>query len=236
MHTKRFNILVGPEECFFQVPEGLLIMHSPVFKRMCSAPFIESNQRRINLPEEDSSLFEDFFEWMHSSRPRASLRNGTKAIFDLAIFAEKYQICDLANQISDLVREEDRAERLNPGILDRVYSSVPKGAVLRQLCSWILKWEADSFGTCLNTAEDWGQEYEQVFTSDADLGRDFFKWSSPGGKGRITACTFHDHSNIPNYVKSEDQVCPYTDIFGTKRSIASAAEESPASKKQKMKH
>ena len=146
MQTERFNILVGPEQRPFKVPEDLLIMHSLVFKRMCSAPFIESNQRLIKLPEEDSSVSEDFFEWMHSSRPQASARNGTKATFDLAIFAEKYQICDLKTQISDLIREDNGTRRLNPRILDRVYSSVPKGAVLRQLCSWIMKWEADNWG------------------------------------------------------------------------------------------
>lgn len=54
--TDRFTILVGPNKSAYEVPEGLLIMRSIVFERMCSAPFLESTQRVINLPEEPEIL------------------------------------------------------------------------------------------------------------------------------------------------------------------------------------
>lgn len=237
MQTEHFTILVGPEKRSFKVPEGRLTMHSLVFKRMCSAPFIEARQRLIKLPEDDPSVFEDFFDWMHSSNPQVYFTKGAEALFALAIFAEKYQICHLINQISDLIKKDvEQNDRLSPEILDQVYSSVPEGAVLRLLCSWAMEWEVAEFICRKNKtkAKDLIQDYAQVFATHPDLGRNFFLFLSysaiDGSDCSSNACLFHNHSDIPNASESQNNtICPYTDSFVT----PPAAVERRASKRLK---
>ena len=212
MQTEHFTIIVGPESRSFKVPEGRLRMHSLVFDRMCSAPFREAKQRLIKLPEDDPTVFEGFFDWMHSSKPQVDFSKGTKPIFSLAIFAEKYQICHLINQISDLIKKDLQKHRLNPKILAQVFSSVPEGTVLRRLCSWVLQWEVSYFSFHRRAnAKDLIRDYAQVFALHPDLGRDFFVWSFDSN---THACLFHDHSDIPNASKSQNNtICPYSDSF-----------------------
>lgn len=89
--------------------------------------------------------------------------------------------------------------------MDQVYSNVPDGAILRQLCSWVLSKQVVWQGRTSRIYE----EYESVFSSHSDLGRDFFKWTT---SGEPATCDFHDHSNITNPVEAKDHVCPYSDI------------------------
>ena len=53
-----------------------------------SHPFLNLNPHIINPPEEDPSVFKEFFDWLHSSKPQVDFK-GTEAISDLAIFAHK---------------------------------------------------------------------------------------------------------------------------------------------------
>lgn len=230
MQTDSFTILVGPEQYAYKVPQGRLTMHSAVFERMCSAPFLESTQRVIKLPEEDPEVFDNFFDWMHSSKPQVDLSKGTDAIFDLAIFAEKYQICHLKNQLSDIIKKDWDKQKLKSETVDQVYNNVPEGAVLRQLCSWILKMQVSRVNF-YDRQGDQHKDYEIVFASHADLGRDFFKWTI---SGESKACNFHDHNNITNPIEVKGNVCPYSDIhFLAPQSKIPSGAEYPASKKQK---
>ena len=221
MHTKRFVVVVGPQQHVFKVPHGLLVEYSPVLERMCFPSFLDSNPLIINLPEEHPSVFKDFFDWLHSSKPQVDFSKGTEAIFDLAIFAQKYQICHLMNQIADLImttttlKKGGGEARLDPATLDHVYSSVPDGAaVLRQLCSWVLLWQVKNWKYD-NSFQDFNQQYAEVFTWHPELGRDFFQWVSAKDANNVKPCQFHDHSNIPNAVKGrgggQNDVCPYSD-------------------------
>lgn len=238
MQTEQFNILVGSEKRSFKVPEGRLTMHSSVFERMCSAPFREAKQRLIKLPEDDPSVFADFFDWMHSSKPQVDFSKGTEAIYALAIFAEKYQICHLKNQLADLILRNWEQHKPNPKTLDQVYSGVPERALLRQLCSGILERTTNLSNHYIfyrrENAQDLYQEYGQVFASHPDLGRDFFLWVTRPSINTTSvqsdnACAFHDHSNIPNRSKSQNIFCPYSDSF-----VASPAAVRRASKRHKQ--
>jgi len=97
MQTDRFTILLGPTQKSFRVPQGLLIQRSSVFEK------IESTEQIIRLPEEDTTTFEHFFIWLHALEPCLSIKS-IDAIVDLAIFAEKYQVCHLKNQTSDVIK------------------------------------------------------------------------------------------------------------------------------------
>lgn len=236
MQTDSFTVLVGPDQCAYKIPQSRLTMHSSVFERMCSAPFLESTERVIKLPEEDPHVFDDFYDWMHSSKPHVDFNKGAEAVFDLAIFAEKYQICHLKNQIADILNKQLENDILNAETLDQVYSSVPDGAVLRQLCSSILERQVIYYSSYhrARKPEDFYKEYEPVFALHANLGRDFFRWTVSNDH---KPCTFHDHSNITNPVETTDNTCPYSDIhFVAPQSITPSRTTGRASKKPKKKH
>lgn len=205
MQTDSITILVGPDQCAYKVPQGRLTLHSPVFLRMCSAPFLEFTQRLIKLPEEDPHVFDDFFDWMYSSKPHVDLRMDAEAIFGLAIFAEKYHICHLKNQIADILKEKMSGDILKAEILNRVYSSVSEGAILRQLCASTLQRLVN--GGFLNgdgrKQEDHCKEYEPVFALHADLGRDFFRRTATSNH---KPCAYHDHSNITSPMKFKGEI------------------------------
>lgn len=233
MQTDRFTIIVGPNKSSYKVPEGRLTMHSTVFERMCSAPFLESTQRVINLPEEEPEVFDNFFDWIHSAKPQVDFSKGTEAVFNLAIFAEKYQICHLKNQLSDIIKKDWDRRKLKPETIDQVYRNVPDGAVLRQLCSLVLKRQVSSYSSFERHGDKYElyKEYAPVFNSHSDLGRDFFKWATCGDP---ETCAFHDHSNITNPVEAKNYLCPYSDIhFPAPESKATPEAGYQPSKKQK---
>lgn len=165
---------------------------------------------------ENASVFKNFFFWIHSSKPEIDFSIGMDAIFNLAILAEKYTICPLLNQITDYIKTATMQGELtlNPANLDSIYCwTSNETSILRQICCWILVWqirnrEADQNFQAVN------KEYEAIFSSYSDLGRDFFLWASGKNVNLVEPCQFHDHSDITNAGKRKGKitVCPYSDL------------------------
>src|SRR6266516_2023518 len=68
---------------------------------------------------------------------RVSADNSIESLIDLAVFAEKYHICHLQNQISDTIRTALSEElwKPTPDNVWTVYAGVPAKSILRRLCS-----------------------------------------------------------------------------------------------------
>jgi len=131
MQSDRFTVLIGSAQMSFQVPQELLIQHSSVFKKMCHPPFKESIEKTIKLLEKKPATFANFFIWLHALEPCITI-DQMEPVVDLANFAEKYHICCLKNQISDVLRAalSDNQWRVTSEIITTVYSSVPAGTSL----------------------------------------------------------------------------------------------------------
>lgn len=209
---------MGPKNEIFKVPYALLVKHSVAFKNFC---LIHADNRTIDLPCENASVFEKFFLWIHSSKPEVDFSKGMDGIFDLAIFAEKYTICPLINSITDYIKTATmRGElTLDPTDLDSIYSSTPDSekSVLCQICSWNILWQI------LNPEDDndsqvVSKKYAKIFALHSDLGRDFFLLTSEEDAIDLEPCKFHDHSDIIIAGKEEEgkgkgkiTACPYFD-------------------------
>lgn len=213
MQTNRINVIVGPEKQIFKVPEALFVKYSPVFKLLL--PLETDNN--TNLPTDSALVFKDFFSWIHSSKPEVDFNKGMDAIFNLAIFAEKYTICPLLNQITDYIQTETMRGKLtlDPADLDNIYRSTSSDetSILRQICSWILVWQSkkrvvDENSRALN------KRYAAVFSSHPDLGSNFFLWSSEENVDLVGPCEFHNHSDMPDGADKEENIifCPYSDL------------------------
>lgn len=137
-----------------------------------------------------------------------------ESIVDLAIFAEKYRICLLKNQTSDVIRTalSDNCWKVTPEIITSVYNSVPAGTILRQM--FFL-----GFAIGCKNASWWRRtegytEWETVFCNRPDLGWDYFQHVLTGqidslGFGSGGACRYHDHSDIAGWVRGNGIKCPY---------------------------
>ncbi|KAE9362690.1 hypothetical protein N431DRAFT_358279 [Stipitochalara longipes BDJ] len=201
MQSGRVKFLVGGST--FEVPHDLLVYCSTTFER--SMP--NDLRREITLPGVTKSTFESFLIWLYSFEQSLETENIDSAFY-LAIFAEKYQIYDLRNQASNLIRAalHDRLWIVTPDILIFVYKVAPSDSSLRQLCfSGFVSKEGH------HRSLDW----EAAFHECPSLGWDYFQYKSSSAlyHDRIEtggACRFHDHSNIDGWKLQEVIDCSYS--------------------------
>ena len=202
-------MLVGSAQKSFQVPQDLLIQRSSAPGKMYRLVSDGTAMGTIKLPDVKSSTFKDFFIWLNTHEPSLKSTN-MMAVFNLAIFADVYSICDLMNQTSDVIRAALSASiwQLTPDLVSRVYGSTPSGSILRRLCS-------SAFTTNKPRQLSDLSRWKPIFEQYADLGWDYFdqmqisSWQCSGPKPVID-CSFHDHSNVPGWQGVDEHKCPYS--------------------------
>jgi hypothetical protein len=205
MQSERVRILVGAST--FEVPHDLFIHCSTTFKGLEILTTPEDATTEIALPDVTKSTFEDFLVWLYAYEQNLETETIDSA-FHLAIFAQKYQIYDLRNQTSDVMRAalHDRRWTVTPDILLAAYQVAPSGSPLRQLCFLGFVSMEDR-----RRSLDW----ESAFIENPSLGWDYFQYQNGsemyhGGIETGGACRFHDHSNIDGW-KTQDLIdCPYS--------------------------
>jgi hypothetical protein len=202
MQSERVKFVVGAST--FEVPHDLLVHCSTKFKFLTTP---KDPGREIALPDVTNSTFEDFLIWLYAYEQNLETENIDNA-FHLAIFAQKYQIYDLRNQASDLIRAalRDRHWVITPDALLAVYKVAPSGSSLRQLCFLgfasmegrhsLLDWKA-AFLECPSIGWDYFQ-----YKRDREI---YYGQIETGG-----ACRFHDHSNVGGWEPQDVICCPYS--------------------------
>jgi len=213
LQSDRFTILAGPCEEVFRISEDLLTQCSPFFEKSCSLPFQELGQRVIKLPDDNPITFEHFFLWLHNLIPYIPLNDDYKPLANLGIFAEKYHIRLLMNQISNLIRTAVGESRWKPSpdIMKTVYGSVPANSNLRRLCSLAFTINFNKRGSCIDI-----NIWKSTFNDFSEFGWDYFQRVQMGQTSttHVTldgVCRFHDHSDVFGWVRGESHTCPYPD-------------------------
>ncbi|KAI5304852.1 hypothetical protein KEM56_005817 [Ascosphaera pollenicola] len=213
MQSERVYVLVGEEETPFLVPRELLIWSSPVFKAMLQDHFKEGAEGVIKLKDVDEASFAAFFIWLHQFDCFAIDETiDEDLVFDLAIFAEKYQVQRLSNQVLD------RLASINGYPIDDtvkyIYDGTPPGAAARR-CAVVRV--ASTFKSYYNkdyeSRQLFREKFDGSFTSCPDFGTDFTDFvifKRIKNEERI-ACFYHNHSDIPDAKPSTGtEPCPYT--------------------------
>ena len=105
-----FTLYVGPEKQTFTAHSEVL-SRSLVLKRMCKGPFLESETKIINLPDDDADLIELMLDCLYASRyakldlnfmKKVCHKTGVslpKELAELYIVAEKYQLEGIQHSI-----------------------------------------------------------------------------------------------------------------------------------------
>ena len=225
MRSDRYTILAGPGLQEFNIPQDLLFHYSPVLETMCHLKVEEeerTDKRVITLPKEDPSILGYFIMWIHAVEPSIKPLDleYTPAI-GLAIFAEKYQVLHLKNQVSDLIRKKlgysKESWRMTPEIISKIFKNTPENATLRRLCAFSLVPIKGSYSYEESHIDDSSSPlWKQVFNDHPNLGWDFAKEvlfccnTDYSSRDRYTwACNYHDHSDIANFEAPRKTDCDY---------------------------
>jgi hypothetical protein len=219
------TVLVGHSQKPYRIPQDLLTQNFSTLQGTVHQSTDEPKEQFTNgvdFHEVEISVFEDFLLWLYAFKHSISWES-IDSVIGLAIFAEQHNIHQLKNQTSDFLQTAINEHRwtATPEQLLKVYECVPSGSILRQLC--FLAFSIAVGGTELVNRYGGGHRtggrfsyasWEEAFNRFPGLGWDYFKHTQTGPK-QITnttsggACSFHDHSDIPEPVLRSTKACPY---------------------------
>jgi hypothetical protein len=142
----------------------------------------------------------EFFIWSHRPDPHLEDRLSFTEVVDLGIFAWKYQISALSNQVTDKMRANLASGewQLQATIVDAIYQATETDSPLRGVVRAAL-------GQLSRTVIA-GQEWEKTFRNNRDLGWDYLR---AGDKEWVRqdylsgVCRFHNHDGI----KRQEGLC-----------------------------
>ncbi|KAG9526777.1 hypothetical protein KCV07_g270, partial [Aureobasidium melanogenum] len=167
--TKHFQslvtLIVGKEKKAYTLHKDLLCFYSDYFRAAFNGSFKEAAERKLELPDVDKDVFEQFQLWLYTR----NLPNPTGTVCSywllvkMWIFGDRLQISLLQNQIMDSIFAMClKSNIFNPAVVPTVYAQTTTGSSLRKAVIEILAWatriesEPDAFFSGL--AKDWTSE------------------------------------------------------------------------------
>jgi hypothetical protein len=189
--------LVGPTERFL-VPRELLRRRSRTFRELLERHAGERSSETIQLPDTPVQTMEDFFTWTFSPQPQIDERATFSELVRLGIFAWKYQVSALSNQVTDMIRSNlaNRDWQLQASMVDDIYEATPSGSPLREVIRAALGQLPRSI------IEGEGQvreEWKATFLKHAQLGWDYIEAGGSEWTPQdylLGVCHFHDHQGV----------------------------------------
>lgn len=179
----------------YRVPRDFLRRRSPAFRTLLQLH--QEYSEPIKISDTRVSTFEDFIIWTFRDQPEIKSGATFDEVVRLGIFAWKYQIASLSNQVTDVIRRNVASCEwpLQASILDNIYDAVPSKCPLREVVRAALGQlpRPNAEGEVLK--DDW----KATFLKHAELGWDYIQacateWAQ---KDYLTdACRFHDHQDV----------------------------------------
>jgi hypothetical protein len=150
---------------------------------------------------------DEFYIWNHALQPKLPDRLTMDQIVQLGIFAYKYSIPALTNQVTDMLRMNLASGdwQLQAKAVDDIYQAAPDKGLLREVIKAAL-------GQLPRSSID-GEEWEKTFRNNPDLGWDYHKagdskWAKKDYLAGV--CRFHSHEGIKRQEGLCDG-CPYSE-------------------------
>ena len=136
------------------VHRDLLCKASPVFEAafMTSSSFVEGTTQKMDLENSEVSIHTlgRFAQWLYTGDYQLSEANGLAGVreqylglADLFVFAEKYVIVDLKNNIIEKLWDFLNVQRKSPGfdVIRRIYDNTPSSSPCRRLLAVEFAWK-----------------------------------------------------------------------------------------------
>ncbi|KIW81715.1 hypothetical protein Z517_04741 [Fonsecaea pedrosoi CBS 271.37] len=207
--SPRVKLLVGEDDGTlrgFLIPEEFLQRRSRTLREQITELSRYSATREITLLETGAQTMEEFFIWNFCPNPQLEDRLSFSEVVQLGVFAWKYQVSALSNQVTDMIRHNlaNNEWKLEAAIVDAIYQAAPNKSPLREVIKAAL-------GQVPRGYID-GDEWERTYKRNSDFGWDLHKsndkeWTA---KDYLTgSCRFHNHDEIKRRQSLCDG-CPYT--------------------------
>ena len=207
------TILEGdvPSSCSLLVPQELLTRRSRTFRfqHPSAKPYAErAGPRKITVEGVTPRTAKQFFVWVHARRPEIEQEASFQDVASLGVFAWRFQIPALSNQITDRIRAHLASEEwsLEAGIVDMIYQAAPSGSPLREVIRAALGKVPKSIMEAGSDRDEW----RATILKHAELGWDFVdpsvshQWTANAYLSGV--CRFHDHEDVADQ-KSPSALC-----------------------------
>lgn len=193
---------VGTSDNLFLIPRDFLQRRSQTFRKQ-----IEQHDSTILIPDTTVPTLTEFFIWSHSRKPQLEEGLTFDNVVNLGIYAYKYEIAALSNQVTDLIRASLASGEweLQAGVVDAIYQAAPVNSPLREVVKAAL-------GKLPRASID-GEEWEKAFNKNSGLGWDCHKagdkeWNRQEYLSGV--CRYHNHDGIKRQEGLCDG-CPYAE-------------------------
>lgn len=153
------------------------------------------------MPVHDTSLdiMKDFYMWTMSPRPHIDEGASFDQAVKLGVFASKYEIPALSNQVTDVIRSHLASGewKLRASMVDEIYEAVPVGRPLREVIRTALGQLPRSITT--DPEEPTREEWAAVILKHGHFALDFIQatsseWTKQAYLSNV--CRFHDHEDM----------------------------------------
>ncbi|KAK6367923.1 hypothetical protein LTS17_010075 [Exophiala oligosperma] len=188
--------VVGPEgeTETFVVPGELLRRRSRKFRDVLT--------RYVSgMPVQDTSVdtMKDFYMWTMSPQPHVDDCVSFDQAVKLGVFASKYEIPALSNQVTDVIRSclANGDWKLRASMVDEIYEAVPVGRPLREVVRTALGQLPRSITT--DPEEPTREEWAAVILKHGHFALDFIQATSSEWTKQdylANVCRFHDHEDV----------------------------------------
>ena len=204
------TVKVGPtdklgteEHGDFYLYENHLVYHSLFFRKALEGPWKESQDKVVELPEEEPYLFRMFIQWLYTGdfHTGSEIEENLLDHCKLYALADKYQVLRLKNHVIDKIIGDKRGNLLyDPPeeAIRFVYLRTANSSKLRLLICAILLTDLDD----ASSPSDWFLDSTRTLAHDfPDLYFDLFSmnfakiYSAEGWNGDLDGenCFFHEH-------------------------------------------
>ena len=144
------EVIVGPQRQLFLLHKKILCNVSSYYRAALEGSFAEGLTQKIELPEDDVTVFEYFRAWLYSPISQESLPSASelepyidldsKLLFDLYVFADVRDIPLLQNYTMDaIIWKSELTDTFSGPLIHHVYDRTTPSSPLRKLLvdSWM---------------------------------------------------------------------------------------------------
>ena len=151
------TIIVGKEKKAYHLHKDLLCFYSDYFRAALNGKFKEATERKLELPDVDTSLFDTFQVWLYTRDLEGP--DDTHELFlflaDMWILGDQHQIPLLQNQVMDEMFAKNLELKLFTfWVVPRVYERTVEGSLLRKAVIEIVAWKVN-FDTFSPSRQGW---------------------------------------------------------------------------------
>jgi hypothetical protein len=202
-------LIVGSTKEHYSLHNDLLCFYSDFFRAAFNGSFKEATERKIELPDVETDVFEAFQVWLYTRvLPEADTESkyihpGWSLLIKLWIFGDKYQIPLLQNVAIDAMLDKVEKDKEVPtGMINYAYENTFLNSPLRKAVTDVMAYRAsmpdrqnavDVESNCLAVPDNW--PVQACLDVIAEMSRGWLKKDTRFKLPTREKCYYHVHAD-----------------------------------------